>query len=259
MEDILLEAETLQAGGVQEVMLLGQNVNSYTGGQSGESFPALLHAIDRLKIPRVRFMTSHPKDLSEELVQVLSGSKHICNHFHLPVQSGSDAVLTAMNRGYTRAEYLDKVRMLRRAVPGIGLTTDIIVGFPGETESQFLDTLNLVEEVGFDAAFTFIYSKRQGTQAASLPGAINPAVSSERFSRLLSTVASSSAKVLKSMVGQRERVLVENLSKRDVSKVSGRGTRNITITLEGNEDDIGRIVPVTITSVAANTLRGVRA
>ncbi|MCL1855690.1 MAG: radical SAM protein, partial [Clostridia bacterium] len=206
----------------------------------------------------IRFMTSHPKDLSEELAQVLVDSRHVCNHLHLPVQSGSDAILAAMNRGYTRAEYLGKVRMLREAVPGIGLTTDIIVGFPGETESQFMDTLNLVEEVGFDAAFTFIYSKRQGTPAASLPDAIDPSVSNERFSRLLSVVENSSAKLLASMVGKRELVLVENFSRRDGTKVSGKGTRNITVTLEGSGGDIGRVVPVTITSAAANTLRGAK-
>jgi len=257
MADILREAEALGTDGVQEIMLLGQNVNSYQGGD-GEGFPALLKALDGMGIPRIRFMTSHPKDLSDELIRVMEESKHICNHFHLPVQSGSDAVLQSMNRGYTRTDYLRRVAALREAIPGIGLTTDIIVGFPGETEADFLDTIALVEEVGFDAAFTFLYSKREGTRAAGMTGQISAEVSGERFKRLLSAVEASAQKARESMLGKAESVLVEGLSKRDDTKVSGKGTRNITVTLDGGEADVGTIVPVTITSVAVNTLRGER-
>lgn len=258
MRDVLCEAEGLVKAGVQEVTLLGQNVNSYSGGAAGESFPALLRALDQLGIPRIRFMTSHPKDLSEELAEVIANSRHICNHFHLPVQSGSDAVLRAMNRGYTREEYLRRVQLLRQAVPGIGLTTDIIVGFPGESEAQFSETMRLVDEVCFDAAFTFLYSPRKGTRAAAMENQIPNEVASERFARLLRVVEASTAKANQGMKGKREQVLVERVSKRDPRKVSGKGTRSITITLAGTAADIGRIIPVTITSAAANTLRGER-
>ena len=257
MTDILREAESLQKSGVMEITLLGQNVNSYRGDE-GEGFPDLLKALDDMGIPRIRFMTSHPKDLSDELIAVMADSKHICNHFHLPVQSGSNAVLQAMNRGYTREDYLQRVGALRKAIPHIGLTTDIIVGFPGETEEQFLETLSLIEEVGFDAAFTFIYSPRQGTKAAEMEGQISKEVSGERFKRLLAVVEVSIRKTHRAMIGQAEQVLVESLSKRDRTKVSGKGTRSITITLDGTAADVGKIVPVKITSAAANTLRGER-
>ena len=152
MADILAEAEGLLKSGVKEIMLLGQNVNSYGNGSEGkETFPKLLRALDQLGVPRIRFMTSHPKDLSDELIEAMADCKRVCNHLHLPVQSGNDEILRLMNRRYTRETYLRKVEKLRAAVPGIGLTTDLIVSFPGETESQFEDTCSLVREVGYDA------------------------------------------------------------------------------------------------------------
>lgn len=257
MDDILREAEWLMEGGAQEIMLLGQNVNSYgNGGQ--ETFPRLLAELDRLGVPRIRFMTSHPKDLSDELIDVMARGKHICNHLHLPIQSGSDEILTAMNRRYTRARYLERVETLRKAVPDIGLTTDLIVGFPGETESQFADTLSLVKEVGYDGAFTFIYSPRKGTRAAELPGQLPAEVSSERIQRLIRAMEKSTEAQHRSMIGQTEHVLVEGISKRDPGKVSGKGTRGITVTLAGDAAEIGTIIPVTITSAATNTLRAER-
>ena len=257
MEDILREAEGLLEGGAQEIMLLGQNVNSFGHGNQ-ETFPKLLSELDRLGVPRIRFMTSHPKDLSDELIDVMAKGKHICNHLHLPVQSGSDEILAAMNRRYTRDRYLERVAALRQAVPGIGLTTDLIVGFPGETENQFADTLSLVEEVGYDAAFTFIYSPRKGTRAAELPGQLPAEITSERIQRLIRTVEKSAEVQHRSLIGQTEHVLVEGLSKRDPGKVSGKGTRGITITLGGDAAEIGQIIPVTITSAATNTLRAER-
>ena len=257
MADILREAEALYESGVKEITLLGQNVNSYQGG-AGEGFPALIRALDGIGIPRIRFMTSHPKDLSDELIQAMADSKHVCNHFHLPVQSGNDEILRRMNRGYTRESYLNRVARLREAIPNIGLTTDIIVGFPGETEAQFLDTLSLVEEVGFDAAFTFIYSPRVGTPAAKMDAQVPKEVCGERFKRLLKAVEASIQRTHTSLLGQTEHVLIEGLSKRDDTKVSGKGTRSITVTLDGTAKDIGRIIPVHIVSVAANTLRGER-
>ncbi|MBQ8149902.1 MAG: tRNA (N6-isopentenyl adenosine(37)-C2)-methylthiotransferase MiaB [Clostridia bacterium] len=256
-DDILREAEGLLKGGVQEIMLLGQNVNSYGAG-SGESFPGLLRRLDQLGIPRIRFMTSHPKDLSDELIEVMATGKHICNHLHLPVQSGNNEILSLMNRRYTREDYLRKVEKLRAAVPGIGITTDLIVSFPGETEAQFEDTCSLVREVGYDSAFTFIYSPRIGTKAAAMEGRIPPEESSRRIARLISEVEASTARAHESMLGKTELVLVESLSKRDPGMVSGKGTRSITVTFKGTEADIGRIVPVHITSAAVNTLRGER-
>ena len=259
MDDILREAEELVNGGVQEIMLLGQNVNSYgNGSQNGDTFPKLLKALDDLGVPRIRFMTSHPKDLSDDLIEVMANGKHICNHLHLPVQSGNDEILRLMNRRYTREDYLRKVEKLRTAIPNIGLTTDLIVSFPGETESQFEDTCSLVDQVGYDAAFTFIYSPREGTRAAQMPGQIPADESTRRIEKLIAQVEASTAKVHQNMIGQREMVLVEGLSKRDATKVSGKGARNITVTLDGTTDDIGKIIPVTITSAAVNTLRGER-
>lgn len=258
MDDILFEAEELVKGGVQEIMLLGQNVNSYGNGSPDESFPLLLRRLDALGVPRIRFMTSHPKDLSDELIAAMADCKHVCNHLHLPVQSGSDEILRLMNRRYTRRDYLEKVKKLRDAVPDIGLTTDLIVSFPGETEAQFEETCSLVREVGYDAAFTFIYSPREGTQAARMPDRIPQEESTRRIEQLIREVEQSTAKVHESMIGRRESVLVESISKRDSQQVSGKGTRNITITLDGMAEDIGKVIPVTITSAAVNTLRGER-
>lgn len=258
MDDILFEAEELVKGGVQEIMLLGQNVNSYGNGSPDESFPLLLRRLDALGVPRIRFMTSHPKDLSDELIAAMADCKHVCNHLHLPVQSGSDEILRLMNRRYTRRDYLEKVKKLRDAVPDIGLTTDLIVSFPGETEAQFEETCSLVREVGYDAAFTFIYSPREGTQAARMPDRIPQEESTRRIEQLIREVEQSTAKVHESMIGRRESVLVESISKRDSQQVSGKGTRSITITLDGTAEDIGKVIPVTITSAAVNTLRGER-
>ena len=257
MDDILREAEGLLNGGVQEIMLLGQNVNSYGNG-TGETFPELLRRLDQMGIPRIRFMTSHPKDLSDELIDVMANGKHICNHLHLPVQSGNNEILTLMNRRYTREDYLRKVEKLRAAVPNIGLSTDLIVSFPGETEAQFEDTCSLVREVGYDSAFTFIYSPRIGTKAAAMEGRIPDDESTRRITKLIAEVEASTAKAHQSMLGMNEMVLVEGLSKRDPGMVSGKGTRNITVTFKGGAEDIGKIIPVHITSAAVNTLRGER-
>ena len=259
MEDILREAEELRQSGVQEIMLLGQNVNSYgNGSENGDTFPKLLRELDRLDIPRIRFMTSHPKDLSDELIEVMAGGKHILHQLHLPAQSGNDEILRLMNRHYTREDYLRKVEKLRAAIPDIGLTTDLIVSFPGETETQFEDTLSLVREVGYDSAFTFIYSPREGTRAAKMDGQIPAEESSRRIARLIQEVEASTARVHQSMVGKNEEILVEGLSKRDEHQISGKGSRGITVTLDGSAADIGKILPVRITSAAVNTLRGER-
>ncbi|MBQ8536221.1 MAG: tRNA (N6-isopentenyl adenosine(37)-C2)-methylthiotransferase MiaB [Clostridia bacterium] len=254
-EAIIEEAKALRDSGVQEIMLLGQNVNSYDGGIT---FAQLLKRLDEVGIPRIRFMTSHPKDLSQELIDVIASGKHICHQFHLPVQAGNDEILHAMNRHYTRASYLEKVTALRKAVPDIGLTTDLIVGFPGETEEQFQDTLSLVEEVGYDAAFTFIYSPRVGTKAACMPGQVDAKVSQDRILRLIALQEKMTAKANQAMLGKTEQVLVEGLSKRDKTMVSGKGLRGITISFPGSSEDVGKIIAVKVTSCGVNTLRGER-
>ena len=201
-ETILREAEKLAEAGAKEIMLLGQNVNSYGKGLPGNpNFARLLKRLDEVGIPRIRFMTSHPKDLSDDLIDVMAGGKHILPQFHLPVQSGNNEILKKMNRHYTREQYLDRVSRLRAAIPGIGLSTDIIVSFPGETEEQFQDTMSLVNEVRFDSAFTFIYSPRTGTKAADMEGIIPEDVSTDRIKRLIALQENLQQETLKRFIG----------------------------------------------------------
>ena len=256
---ILKEAEGLLDSGIQEIMLLGQNVNSYGKGLSGNpTFAGLLSELDRMGIPRIRFMTSHPKDLSDELIDAMSRGKHILPQFHLPVQSGSDRILKLMNRHYTREKYLERVSRLREAVPGIGLSTDIIVGFPGETEEDFRDTLDLVREVRYDSAFTFIYSPRTGTKAAGFPDQVAPEVSSRRIEELIALQESLQKDTMKRFLGAEEEILVEGLSRRSETEISGKGLHGISVTAQGGNDDIGRIVRCRITGLKNNTLTAER-
>ncbi len=256
-EDILREAEALVADGVQEITLLGQNVNSYGHDLKEISFPQLLRRLEGTGIQRLRFMTSHPKDLSDELIEEMATNRALAPHLHLPVQAGSDRILKAMNRRYTAQEYLDKVDRLRKAVPHIGLTTDLIVAFPGETEEDFQQTMDLVERVRYDSAFTFVFSPRTGTKAAQLPGAIPADVARDRIERLIALQEGITADVLKSLVGQRMGILVEGESARRKSQMTGKCGRNISVNYTGGSaDQIGRIVPVLITGTGSNTLRG---
>ena len=258
-ETILREAEGLAKAGVKEIMLLGQNVNSYGKGLPGDpTFAGLLKRLDGLGIPRIRFMTSHPKDLSDELIDVMANSRHVLPQFHLPVQSGNNEILKKMNRHYTREQYLDRVAKLRQAIPGIGLSTDIIVSFPGETEAQFEDTMSLVNEVRFDSAFTFIYSPRTGTKAANMGGLIPEEVSSERIQRLIALQEGLQQETLKRFIGQEEEILVEGLSRRSRQAVSGKGRHAVSVTVEGSEADIGQILKCRIVNLKNNTLTGER-
>ena len=258
-ETILHEAEELAASGVKEIMLLGQNVNSYGKGLPGDpTFAGLLKRLDDIGIPRIRFMTSHPKDLSDELIDVMAAGKHILPQFHLPVQSGNNEILKKMNRHYTREQYLDRVAKLRGAIPGIGLSTDIIVSFPGETEAQFQDTMDLVREVRYDSAFTFIYSPRTGTRAASMKEMIPDEVSTERIQRLIALQESLQQETLSRFIGQEEEILVEGLSRRSRLAVSGKGRHAVSVTVEGSERDIGRILKCRIVNLKNNTLTGER-
>ena len=258
-ESILREAEGLAASGVKEIMLLGQNVNSYGKGLPGDpTFAGLLKQLDGIGIPRIRFMTSHPKDLSDELIDVMANGKHILPQFHLPVQSGNNEILQKMNRHYSREQYMDRVAKLRKAIPGIGLSTDIIVSFPGETEAQFEDTMNLVREVRYDSAFTFIYSPRTGTKAAKMEGLVPEEVSSERIQRLIALQESLQQETLSRFIGQEEEILVEGLSRRSREAVSGKGKHAVSVTVQGSEEDIGKILRCRVTGLKNNTLTGER-
>ena len=258
--DILAEFRSLVEAGYKEITLLGQNVNSYGKGLEEQiDFSDLLNLL--CTVPgdyHIRFMTSHPKDLSDELIDVMAHSKHILPQFHLPVQHGNDEILRRMNRHYNRAQYLDRVRKLREAIPAIGLTTDIIVGFPGETEEQFQDTLSLVREVGYDSAFTFIYSPRTGTGAAKMPNQVPEDVSSRRIQELLKVQEECQKKALKRFIGTEEEVLVEGFSRRSDTDVSGHGLHGLSVTFPGTERDVGEIVRVKIVGAKNNTLTGER-
>lgn len=244
--DIIREIERLVADGVVEVMLLGQNVNSY-GKTLKEpvSFAGLLREIEQIDgLERIRFMTSHPKDLSDELIQVMSESKKICPHMHLPLQSGSSRILKIMNRHYTKEQYLTLVDKLRKAVPDISLTTDIIVGFPGETEEDFLETLDVVRRVRYDSAFTFVYSKRTGTPAAAMEDQVPPEVVKDRFDRLLALVQSISKEMSARYTGETLSVLVEEVNDHDPKLMTGRLANNLLVHFPGTKELVGKIVPV---------------
>ena len=244
-EEILDEVRRLVADGCVEIMLLGQNVNSY-GKTLPEktSFAELLREVCKIEgLQRLRFMTSHPKDLSDELIEVMAENPIICPHMHLPVQSGSDEILKRMNRHYDRAKYLDTVRKLREAIPDISFTTDIIVGFPGETEEDFEDTLSLIREVGFDSAFTFIYSKRKGTPAAEMENQVPEEVVKRRFKRLLDEVKVTAEERCARFTGRIMDVLIEE-ENREPGLVTGRIGHNIVVHLPGDASMIGKIIPV---------------
>ena len=254
MDDILGECKRLRDAGAREIMLLGQNVNSYMGG--GAKFAELLYRVDALDIPRVRFMTSHPKDLSDELIAAYGELRHLMPNLHLPVQAGNDEILKRMNRHYDREKYLSLVRRLRAVRPDIGLTTDVIVGFPGETEAQFEDTLSLVREVRFDAAYTFIYSPRAGTRAAEMDDPVSMEEKTERIQRLIALQQSITSEVLASQIGQIQPVLVDSVSTRSEQTIGGKTPRAHMVNFPGSAERIGQTVPVRITSSGKNTLRG---
>ena len=245
-EDILQEIRRLVQDGVVEVMLLGQNVNSY--GKNLEhpiSFAELLQEVEKIEgLERIRFMTSHPKDLSDELIEVMKNSEKICRHMHLPLQSGSSRLLKIMNRRYTKEQYLALVEKLRNAIPDISLTTDIIVGFPGETEEDFRETLDVVRKVRYDSAFTFIYSKRTGTPAAVMENQVPEDVVKERFDTLLQKVQEISKRTSSRFEGQTMPVLVEQVNEQDSRLLTGRLSNNLLVHFPGTENLIGRIIDV---------------
>lgn len=245
-QEILTEIQKLAEDGVKEVMLLGQNVNSY-GKTLKEpvSFASLLRQVSQIEgIERIRFMTSHPKDLSDELIETMGDCNKICRHLHLPLQSGSSRILQQMNRHYTKEQYLQLTRRIRNCMPDISLTTDIIVGFPGETEEDFQETLDVVRQVRFDSAFTFLYSKRTGTPAASMEDQVPEAVMKERFDRLLQEVQKIAFQVCRREAGMVKDVLVECVNDHQKGYVSGRMGNNLMVHFPGDPSLIGQIVPV---------------
>ncbi|GAB4246799.1 MAG: tRNA (N6-isopentenyl adenosine(37)-C2)-methylthiotransferase MiaB [Thermoleophilia bacterium] len=262
-DDILAEIRSLVDQGVREVTLLGQNVNAYGSEEEappGPDFAGLLNQVSAVEgLRRIRFMTSHPKDVSPDLIRALAELEPVCEHLHLPVQSGSNRILAAMRRGYTREHYLDLVGALRSAVPEISLTTDLIVGFPGETEEDFKETLDLVEEVGFDAAFTFIYSPRMGTRAAALPGRISPETADERMTRLVETVRRAALARNQALIGRRVEVLVEGPSRNSGDEWAGR-TRTFKMVnfaaTSTKPPSAGDLVEVEISAGTSASLRG---
>ncbi|MBP5291859.1 MAG: MiaB/RimO family radical SAM methylthiotransferase, partial [Lachnospiraceae bacterium] len=245
-EEIVEEVKRLAADGVREIMLLGQNVNSYGKGLEPEcSFAKLLYEVSEVEgIDRIRFMTSHPKDLSDELIEAMASIDKICRHLHLPLQSGSDRILKRMNRHYTKEGYLDLVRRIKEAVPGISLTTDIIVGFPGETDEDFEDTMDVVEQVRFQSAFTFQYSPRTGTPAAGFPDQVPHEDVQRRFDRLLKRVQEISAELTEEGVGKKDLALVEAVSEKNPGCVTGRLGNNLMVHFPGDASMIGGIYDV---------------
>lgn len=257
-EHILEEARTLVGQGYSEIQLLGQNVNSYGKDLGTISFAKLLGEINEVEgIRRIRFMTSHPKDLSDELIEAMATLDKVCDHIHLPVQAGSDRILHLMNRKYTRAQYLTLVEKLRKANPNIELTTDIIVGFPGETEADFQETLSLVEEVGFSAAFTFMYSPRSGTKAAIMEGQIEQTVKKERLHRLNALQEQMTRKTNERYIGKTGEVLVEGCDMRKEPMLYGKLSSFKMVYFPGTPDKIGSYMRVCVQKAHNNSLIGV--
>jgi tRNA-2-methylthio-N6-dimethylallyladenosine synthase len=258
-DELVAEVERLAVDGVAEVTLLGQNVNSY-----GRDLPAarrvtfaeLLKTLDGISgIERIRYTSPHPKDMREDVIRAHAELPSVCEHIHLPLQSGSSPVLKRMRRTYTRERYLARVAMIRELVPDCGLTTDIIVGFPGEGEEDFLQTLEVVEEVGYDGAFTFIYSPRRGTEAATLPDQVPHEIKVARMERLVELVQRRAAERAQRFVGRNLEVLVEGPSRTDPTRLRGRSRHNKVVNFDGLSR-VGELVDVQITSASSQTLSG---
>ena len=258
-EDIIAEIKEVVAQGFKEVTLLGQNVNSYGKDHKKATFAELLAMVDDIEgIERVRYMTSHPKDLSDEVIEVIKNSKHICTHFHLPVQYGSDNMLKRMNRVYTVAKYKETVRKIREAIPDCSLTTDLIVGFPGETEEDFQQLMEFIAEIRYDAAYTFINSKRSGTPAAEMPDQIDDECKHQRLNRLMELQNKISLEINQSLEGKIMEVMVEGPSQNNEAVWSGRTSSNKLVLWNHGEEKIGDLINVRITQPQTWVLKGER-
>ena len=257
-EDIIAEIEEAVKAGVVEVTLLGQNVNSYGKDHKQANFAELLRMIDNITgLKRIRFMTSHPKDLSDELISVIASSNHICEHIHLPVQYGSDRILKKMNRVYTVEHYRQLVQKIREQIPNVSLTTDLIVGFPTETDADFEETLDFIREIKFDAAYTFIYSKRSGTPAATFDGQVDDKVKHERLTRLMDVQNEISLEINSRLKDEVVEVMVEGASKTDESIFTGRTRTNKLVLFNHGEEKSGDFINVKITQPQTWVLKGV--
>jgi len=259
-QDVLVEVATLAAQGVKEITLLGQNVNAYRYEQESEviEFATLLdHVSDIPGLERIRFSTSHPKEFSAALIASYRKLPKLVDHVHLPVQSGSNKILEAMKRGYTREEYLNIIKDLKAARGSVSISSDFIVGFPGETDADFEDTMSLVDEVDFDGSYSFMYSPRPGTPAAGLTEHVPLNIKKERLSRLQKKLSQNASRYSQLMIGGEFDVLVEGISKKDPSKLSGRTNNNKVVNFEGQERLIGHTIKIQVTEALPNSLRGI--
>jgi tRNA-2-methylthio-N6-dimethylallyladenosine synthase len=259
-DDVIAECATLAGKGACEINLLGQNVNAYRGAMHDGTIAdlaLLIHYVAAIDgIERIRFTTSHPVEFSQNLIDAFGEVPKLANYLHLPVQSGSDRVLTLMKRGHTVLEYRQKIRRLRELRPDISLSSDFIVGFPGETERDFEDTLKLIRELGFDQSFSFVFSARPGTPAASLPDDVPLEVKKERLQRLQQLVNSQAAQISRGMVGETHRILVEGPSKKDERQLAGRTENNRVVNFDGPPTLVGSFVDVVVTEALSHSLRG---
>jgi tRNA-2-methylthio-N6-dimethylallyladenosine synthase len=259
-EDVLVEVAELAQQGVREITLLGQNVNAYRGTASGGEAADLALLLEYVAaipgVERIRYTTSHPKEFTQRLIDAHAAIPQLAPHVHLPVQAGSDRVLAAMKRGYTALEYRSIVRRLRASRPDISISSDFIVGFPGETEADFEATMRLIEEVGFDASYSFVYSRRPGTPAAELPDGTPHEVKLARLQRLQAKIEEQARALSRAMVGTRQRVLVEGAARKDATELSGRTANNRVVNFPGPREWFGRFADVTITAAMPHSLRG---
>jgi tRNA-2-methylthio-N6-dimethylallyladenosine synthase len=259
-DQVLAEVTALAAQGVREVTLLGQNVNAYAGPMSDGSrvdLATLIHYVAAIEgIERIRFTTSHPAEFDASLIEAFASVPKLANHLHLPVQSGSDRILAQMKRGYTALEYKAKIKALRAVRPDISVTSDFIIGFPGETERDFAATLKLIDDVGFDQSFSFVYSRRPGTPAASLPDEVTAADKQRRLALLQSKINTQARAISEHMVGSTQRVLIERRSRKHARQLAGRTANNHWVNFNAPESLINRFVDVVITEAQPNSLRG---
>lgn len=259
-DDVLAEVAMLAQQGVKEVTLLGQNVNDYRGlMHDGEiaDLALLIHYIAAMdEIQRIRFFTSHPQAFSQNLIDAYAEEPKLANYLHLPVQSGSDRILAAMKRTYTALEYKSKIRRLRQIRPDISISSDFIVGFPGETDADFNATMKLIEDIGFDISYSFIYSARPGTPAANFPDDVSMETKKERLNLLQRTITANAQRISQNMVGTEQNIIVTGPSKKDPKQLKGRTENNRIVNFNGSEDLIGQLVTVTITEALPNSLRG---
>jgi tRNA-2-methylthio-N6-dimethylallyladenosine synthase len=259
-DDVIAEVASLAAQGVREVNLLGQNVNAYRGpmhdGETADLALLISYVAAVEGIERIRYTTSHPLEMSDSLIQAYAEVPELVSHLHLPVQSGSDRILAQMKRKHTALEYRAIIRRLREARPDISMSSDFIIGFPGETDADFEATMQLIEDIGFDHSFSFIYSARPGTPASSLPDDVDMSVKKARLARLQQRISEMAAAISRDMVGSTQRILVEGPSRRDPAELAGRTENNRVVNFSGGADLVGRFVNVRITEALPNSLRG---